>query len=100
MLEARFGSLEIFDIFDAFDINITDIALPRNLSQTILSLQLDWSIMQNIHGKYLYLPKGFFFPTPLSGLDEIFSHSGLGVQDRIASLSSMLGDMTLLFLPR
>lgn len=35
VLEARFGSLEIFDIFDAFDINITDIALLRNLHQTI-----------------------------------------------------------------
>lgn len=76
MLEANFGSLEIFDRFDAFDVNITDIALLRNLPQTILSLQLDLSIMENMHGKRLYLLKGFFFPTPMSSLDEIFPHSG------------------------
>lgn len=63
MLEASFGSLEIFDIFDAFDINITDIALLRNLPQTFLSLQLGLSIMQNIHGTHLYLPTAFSFPT-------------------------------------
>lgn len=99
MLEASLGSLEIFDIFDAFDINITDIALFRNLPQTILGLQLDLAIMRNIHGKRLYLPKGFFFPTPVSSLDDIFSHSDWGVQDRIPSLGSTLGKMTLVFLP-
>lgn len=99
MLEACFGSLEIFYIFDAFDINITDIALLRSLPQTVLSLQLDLSIVQSIHGKHLYLPKGFFFPTPMSSLDEVFPHSGCGVQDRITSLGSMLGKITLFFLP-
>lgn len=99
MLEARFGSLEIFNRFDAFDVSITDIALLRNLPQTVLSLQLDLSIVQNIHGKHLYLPKGFFFPTPMSSLDEIFPHSGWGVSNRVASLGSTLRKMPLLFLP-
>lgn len=99
MLEASLGTFEIFDIFDSFYINITDIALLRNLRQTFLSLQLDLSIMQNIQGTHLYLPKAFFFPTLVASPDEIFPHSGWGVQDRIASLGSTLEKMTLLFLP-
>jgi len=88
-----FGSLGIFDI------SRTDTALLRNFLRLFFCVELDMSIIQNIHRLCPIFSKSFSFPTHMSTIAQEFPHSVRVVQDRIVSPGNVLGKMTLLFLP-